>query len=161
MAAQRCEITRCNMSDLFTKGVSKETFLALEGFLAGREPISKLFEAISRQMEQGNESTQQSPCVPDTPAGRIHLAPRLRERPIRPSETVVKSGDRRPKSECQVHSDNFHCQQEAMISRQKIHRASSDKTAHAKDQNKRETCGLREELRHSACSRSQEPLIGK
>jgi hypothetical protein len=48
--------TRYNISDLFTKGVSKETFLALEGFLTGREPISKLFEAISKQMEQGNES---------------------------------------------------------------------------------------------------------
>ena len=49
--------TRYNISDLFTKGVSKETFQALEGFLLGREPPSKLFEVISKQMEQGNEST--------------------------------------------------------------------------------------------------------
>ena len=47
---------RYNISDLFTKGVSKETFQALEGFLIGTEPLSKLFEAISTQMEQGNES---------------------------------------------------------------------------------------------------------
>ena len=50
--------TKYNISDLFTKGVSKETFLALEGFLIGREPISKLFEAIRKQMEQGNEEPQ-------------------------------------------------------------------------------------------------------
>ena len=49
--------TRYNISDLFTKGVSKETFQAPEGLLLGREPLSKLFEAISKQMEQGNEST--------------------------------------------------------------------------------------------------------
>mgnify|MGYP002629519686 FL=1 len=49
--------TRYNISDLFTKGVSKETFQALEGFLLGREPLSKLFEAISKQMEQGTEGT--------------------------------------------------------------------------------------------------------
>ena len=47
--------TKYNISDLFTKGVSKETFLALEGFLIGREPISKLFEAIRKQMEQEPE----------------------------------------------------------------------------------------------------------
>ena len=47
--------TKYNISDLFTKGVSKETFMALEGYLIGREPISKLFEAISKQMEQKAE----------------------------------------------------------------------------------------------------------
>jgi hypothetical protein len=50
--------TKYNISDLFTKGVSKETFLALEGFLIGREPISKLFEAIRKQMEQEPEHMQ-------------------------------------------------------------------------------------------------------
>ena len=49
------EALKYNISDLFTKGVSKETFLALEGFLIGREPISKLFEAIRKQMEQEPE----------------------------------------------------------------------------------------------------------
>ena len=33
--------TRYNISDSFTKGVSEETFQALEGFLLGREPLSK------------------------------------------------------------------------------------------------------------------------
>ena len=47
--------TKYNISDLFTKGVSKETFIALEGFLIDREPISKLFEAIRKQMEQEPE----------------------------------------------------------------------------------------------------------
>jgi len=50
--------TKYNISDLFTKGVSEETFLALEGFLIGREPISKLFEAIRKQMEQEPEHMQ-------------------------------------------------------------------------------------------------------
>ena len=47
--------TKYNISDLFTKGVSKETFIALEGYLTGRLPISELFEAISKQMEQKDE----------------------------------------------------------------------------------------------------------
>ena len=50
--------TKYNISDLFTKGVSEETFQALEGYLIGREPISKLLESISKQMEQEDESTQ-------------------------------------------------------------------------------------------------------
>ena len=50
--------TTYNISDLFTKGVSKETFQALKGYLIGREPISKLLEAISKQMEQEDENTQ-------------------------------------------------------------------------------------------------------
>ena len=66
--------TKYNISDLFTKGVcrvSKETFLALDGFLIGREPISKSFEAIRHQMEQGNEEPQGSPWALDT-SGSFH-----------------------------------------------------------------------------------------